>query len=124
MILILFFLENFNLKQFPLYQNQDLKNLISIQTGKAIKKAKRLLSATTRFLLPKKEKMSSAKQYKLSKEEKLRMANRINYFRTMPAQVLKSAGNLNGMRTSLDDFSNHEIKSTLVNGRVMILNVS
>jgi len=68
--------------------------------------------------------MSLAKQYKLSKEEKLRMANRINYFRTMPAQVLKSAGNLNGMRTSLDDFSNHEIKSTLVNGRVMILNVS
>lgn len=66
----------------------------------------------------------TAQQYKLSKEEKARMAARINYFRTMPAQVLKSAANLNGMRATLNDFSDHEIKSTLVNGRVMLLNVN
>jgi hypothetical protein len=68
--------------------------------------------------------MTTAQQYKLSKEEKMRMAARINYFRTMPAQVLKSSANLNGMRTSINDFSNHEIKSTLVNGRVMLLNIN
>jgi len=68
--------------------------------------------------------MATAQQYKLSKEEKMRMASRINYFRTMPAQVLKSAANLNGMRTQTNDFSDHEIKSTLVNGRVMLLNMS
>ena len=67
--------------------------------------------------------MATAEQYKLSKEEKLRMASRINYFRTMPNQILKSAANLNSNRTTLNDVSNHEIKSTLVNGRVMLLNV-
>ena len=65
-----------------------------------------------------------ATQYKLSKEEKMAMASRINYFRTMPAQVLKSAASLNGFKTALNDVTDHEIKSTLVNGRVMILNVN
>ena len=67
--------------------------------------------------------MATAQQYKLSKEEKMRMASRINYFRTMPAQVLKSSANLNGFKTTLNDVTDHEIKSTLVNGRVMLLNV-
>ena len=68
--------------------------------------------------------MATAQQYKLSKEEKMRMASRINYFRTMPAQVLKSSANLNGFKTTLNDVTDHEIKSTLVNGRVMLLNVN
>lgn len=75
-------------------------------------------------MLKKEKMMATAQQYKLSKEEKMRMASRINYFRTMPAQVLKSSANLNGMRTTLNDFSDHEVKSTLVNGRVMLLNVN
>lgn len=65
-----------------------------------------------------------ATQYKLSKEEKMKMAARINYFRTMPAQVLKSASDLNGFRTNTQDFSTHETRSTLVGGRVMLLNVN
>ncbi|MCE2929432.1 MAG: hypothetical protein LW817_07375 [Candidatus Caenarcaniphilales bacterium] len=67
--------------------------------------------------------MSVAKQYKLSSEEKARMANRINYFRTMPAQVLKTAANLNGFRATLNEVVTHDTKSVLVGGRVMLLNV-
>lgn len=64
-----------------------------------------------------------AKQYKLSQEEKIRMSNRINYFRTIPNQVLKSASDLeSGVKTILRDVVNHEIKSVLVNGRIMVLN--
>ncbi len=65
-----------------------------------------------------------AKQYKLSQEEKIRMSNRINYFRTIPNQILKSASDLeSGVKTILREVVNHEIKSVLVNGRVMVLNV-
>lgn len=65
-----------------------------------------------------------AKQYKLSQDEKIRMSNRINYFRTIPNQVLKSASDLeSGVKTILREVVNHEIKSVLVNGRVMVLNV-
>lgn len=64
------------------------------------------------------------KQYKLSQEEKIRMSNRINYFRTIPNQVLKYAQNVdNGVKTTLREIVDHEIKSVLVNGRIMILNV-
>ncbi len=64
-----------------------------------------------------------AKQYKLSQEEKIRMSNRINYFRTIPNQVLKSAADLeSGVKTILREVVNHEIKSVLVNGRIMLLN--
>lgn len=65
----------------------------------------------------------SAKQYKLSDKEKLRMSNRINYFRTMPDQVRKSVLNLEtGFNPKLENFVNHEMKSVLVHGRIMILN--
>lgn len=65
-----------------------------------------------------------AKQYKLSQEEKIRMSNRINYFRTIPGQVLKYAQDLdNGVKTTLREIVDHEIKSVLVNGRIMVLNV-
>lgn len=64
------------------------------------------------------------KQYKLSQEEKIRMSNRINYFRTIPGQVLKYAQDLdNGVKTTLREIVDHEIKSVLVNGRIMVLNV-
>ena len=64
-----------------------------------------------------------AKPYKLSPEEKIRMSNRINYFRTIPNQVLKSASDLeSGVKTILREVVNHEIKSVLVNGRIMVLN--
>lgn len=66
---------------------------------------------------------ATTKQYKLSAEEKKRMSNRINYFRTMPAQVLKTAAQLeNGYHPVDRNFVDHEIKSVLVGGRVMILN--
>ena len=68
---------------------------------------------------------TATKQYKLSPEEKARMSNRINYFRTMPAQVLKTAANLeNGYTPADTNLVTHETKSVLVGGRVMILNVS
>lgn len=65
------------------------------------------------------------KQYKLSRAEKERIADRINYFRTMPSQILKAAADLEG---TTRHFSNlvvdHTIKSILVNGRIMILRCS
>ncbi len=65
----------------------------------------------------------SATAYKLSKEEKQRLADRINYFRTMPAQILKTAGDLDcRVRASLPEFVTHDIKSVLVGGRIMLLN--
>lgn len=68
---------------------------------------------------------SESKKYKLSQEEKLRMSNRINYFRTMPSQILKTAANLeNGLRAIAGEFVNHEAKSILVNGRIMLLNLN
>lgn len=81
---------------------------------------------TVATLISKDKAMSTAtKQYKLSAEEKSRMSNRINYFRTMPAQVLKTAANLeNGYTPADKNFVNHETKAVLVGGRVMILKVS
>lgn len=68
---------------------------------------------------------AATKQYKLSAEEKSRMSNRINYFRTMPSQVLKTAANLeNGYTPADKNFVNHETKAVLVGGRVMLLKVS
>lgn len=68
---------------------------------------------------------TESKKYKLSQEEKLKMSNRINYFRTMPGQILKTAANLeNGLKQIASEFVNHEARSILVNGRIMILNVS
>jgi hypothetical protein len=68
---------------------------------------------------------TETKKYKLSQEEKLRMSNRINYFRTMPTQILKTAANLeSGIRNLTNEIVNHEIKSVLVNGRIMILNMN
>ncbi len=68
---------------------------------------------------------TESKKYKLSQEEKLRMSNRINYFRTMPAHILKTAANLEaGIRNLTNEIVNHEIKSVLVNGRIMILNMN
>ncbi len=68
---------------------------------------------------------TESKKYKLSQEEKLRMSNRINYFRTMPSQILKTAANLEtGIRNLASEVVNHEIKSVLVNGRIMVLNVN
>jgi hypothetical protein len=65
-----------------------------------------------------------AKAYKLSVEEKTRIANKINYFRIIPTQVLKTAGDLeNGVRTVSKEVVTHDIKSVLVNGRVMLLNI-
>lgn len=65
------------------------------------------------------------KQYKLSANEKARMSKRINYFRTMPSQILKTAAKLENGYTPTDrNFVNHEIKSVLINGRVMLLNCS
>ncbi|MDA0772266.1 MAG: hypothetical protein O3C63_04925 [Cyanobacteria bacterium] len=64
-------------------------------------------------------------KYKLSKEEKLRMSNRINYFRTMPAQILKTSANLeSGFKQIANQFVDHRTKSVLVNGKIMILNMS
>lgn len=64
-------------------------------------------------------------KYKLSKEEKLRMSNRINYFRTMPSQILKTSANLeNGLKQIAQQFVNHTERSVLVNGKIMILNMS
>ncbi len=64
----------------------------------------------------------SATANKLSKSEKQRLADRINYFRTMPMQVLKSAADLDcRVRVKLPEFVNHEIKSVLVGGRIMLL---
>lgn len=64
------------------------------------------------------------KQYKLSAEEKARMANKINYFRTIPTQVLKVAADLeSGVRAVSREVVTHDIKSVLVNGRVMLLNM-
>jgi hypothetical protein len=68
---------------------------------------------------------ATTKQYKLSAEEKVKMSNRINYFRTMPAQVLKTAANLEKPLTAKkENFVDHEIKSVLVGGRIMVLNVN
>lgn len=68
---------------------------------------------------------TESKKYKLSPDEKLRMSNRINYFRTMPAQILKTSANLeNGLKQIANNFVNHTTKSVLVNGKIMILNVS
>ncbi len=65
----------------------------------------------------------SATAYKLSKQEKQRLADRINYYRTMPAQILKTAGDLDaGVRVPLRDFVTHDIKSVMVGGRIMLLN--
>lgn len=66
-----------------------------------------------------------AKPYKLSKEEKMRMASKINYFRTMPNQVLHSAANLGASGRVIDrNFTNHKEKSVCVGGRILVLNVS
>lgn len=63
-------------------------------------------------------------RYKLSREEKLRMSNRINYFRTMPAQILKTSANLEkGMKQIAERFVDHRERSVLVNGKIMILNM-
>ncbi len=68
--------------------------------------------------------MAATKKYQLSKEEKLRMAHRINYFRTMPAQVLKLAANLeNGLREEVQHIFTPQDKAVLVNGRVLLLNI-
>ncbi len=65
---------------------------------------------------------ASDKRYKLSADEKLRIANRINYFRTMPKQVLNSAADLeHGSRAETTNFTNHEARSVYVNGKIMIL---
>lgn len=65
-----------------------------------------------------------SKAYKLSAEEKTRIANKINYFRIIPTQVLKTAGDLeNGVRTVSREVVTHDIKSVLVNGRIMLLNM-
>ncbi len=65
----------------------------------------------------------SATAYQLSKEEKQRLADRINYFRTMPAQILKTAADLDcRVRVKLPDFVTHDIKSVMVAGRIMLLN--
>ncbi|MDD9898686.1 MAG: hypothetical protein OXU45_06780 [Candidatus Melainabacteria bacterium] len=63
-------------------------------------------------------------RYKLSKKEKLRMSNRINYFRTMPAQILKTSANLErGLQQIAEHHVDHREKSVLVNGKIMILNM-
>lgn len=64
-------------------------------------------------------------QKRLSQNEKERIANRINYFRTLPYSVRKMAGDLEAAgRVLMDQVVDHEIKSVLVGGRVMILNCS
>jgi hypothetical protein len=66
----------------------------------------------------------TTKTTKLSKSEKERIANRINYFRVMPAQILKTASDLeNGIRGFTHNLVTHEIKSVLVGGRIMLLRV-
>jgi len=67
----------------------------------------------------------SATASKLSKEEKQKLADRINYFRTMPMQVLKTAADLDArVRVQLPEFVTHDIKSVMVGGRIMLLKCS
>lgn len=65
-----------------------------------------------------------SKQYKLSADEKKRMADRINYFRVMPDQVIRSVANFESSRAKDNLFVSHESKSILVNGRIMLLKIS
>ncbi len=61
----------------------------------------------------------------LTKNEKQQIANRINYFRTLPASIRKTAADLETAGRALtENFVDHEIKSVLVGGRIMILNCS
>jgi hypothetical protein len=61
--------------------------------------------------------------YKLSLKEKELIANKINFFRVMPKQVLTTAGNLeHGVRSFGRDLVTHDTKSVLVGGRIMLLN--
>lgn len=65
----------------------------------------------------------AVKQARLSRNEKQQIANRINYFRTLPSQVRNSAANLeSGYREESNHLVNHELKSVLVGGRIMVLN--
>ena len=62
---------------------------------------------------------------KLKKEDREKIANRINYFRTLPNTIRKMAGDLEHAEGFFNkDFVDHEIKSVLVGGRIMILNCS
>lgn len=59
---------------------------------------------------------------RLSLIDKEKIANRINFFRVMPKQVLTTAGNLeHGVRSFGRDLVTHDIKSVLVGGRIMLL---
>lgn len=59
----------------------------------------------------------------VAERTKIEMRNRINYFRTMPQQVLSSAANLeSGTRALSSETVTHDIKSVLVSGRIMLLN--
>jgi len=59
----------------------------------------------------------------LTKEDRKKIADRINYFRVMPNQVLQNAADLErGVRPLHTDFVCHETKAVLVGGRVMLLN--
>lgn len=72
---------------------------------------------------------------KLSKSEKNQIANKINYFRTLPKCIRKMAGDLEASSYAVANFTetftseisqyvNHDSKSLVVNGRVMVLNCS
>lgn len=66
-----------------------------------------------------------SKRTRLTRQEKEKIANRINYFRTIPSSIRKVAANLeSGSKALVDNFVDHEVKSVLVGGRVMILNCS
>ncbi len=63
-----------------------------------------------------------AQRYQLSDDEKIRIANRINYFRVMPKQILYYANELEkGQKVEPDPWVNYEEKSVCVNGKIMIL---
>ncbi len=67
----------------------------------------------------------SATSSQLSKEARKRLADRINYFRTLPNQILKSAIELEAWsKPQLSDMVRHDIRSVMVSGRVMLLNCS
>lgn len=67
----------------------------------------------------------AATAYKLSKAEKERLARRINYYRTVPRQILTTATNLETFTKVIqNDFVDHRARSVLVGGRIMILNIN